>query len=95
MAKQTQQAKILGLLVAAKGGWVSAAELSKISLQYSARVNELRERFRIENRVERVGRTKHGYFRLVTGSTPAPQSRSADVQESELFPGEARHIDLG
>lgn len=86
-----QCTKILSLLVAARGGEVSAVEFSKISLQYGARLKELRQMgFRIVNRVEVSGRTRHGFFRLVTGTAPKPQPQSADVL---LFPREARHFD--
>ena len=93
MAKHTQQAKILSLLVAACGGWVSAVELSKISLQYSARVKELRKQgFQIKNRVEVVGRTKHGYFRLISEPVLGSEPLFAGAR---LFPQQARHRDDG
>jgi hypothetical protein len=91
VVEHTQREKILSLLVAARGGEVSAVELSKISLQYGARLKELRQMgLRIINRVEVSGRTRHGFFRLVTGTTPTPQLQSAYVG---LFPREARHFD--
>jgi hypothetical protein len=61
-----QQQKILHLLLDAHGRWVPAPALAAISLQYSARVRELRlDGCNIENRVVR-GRdgAKHGYFRI-------------------------------
>ena len=97
MSTSTQPGKILALLTAAKGREVSAVELSKISLQYSARINELRKQgLRIENRVERVGRTKHGYFRLAIGPVSAPQAtpcRFINNENLTLFAQDARHFD--
>jgi hypothetical protein len=97
----TQCGKLLALLDAAKGRWVSAVELSKISLEYSARIQELRKHdLRIENRVERIGRIKHGYFRLVTKAPPKPAQSTAVTpppDADELFPNvaPAAHLDLG
>ena len=48
-----QRSKILELLIAARGAWVPSIELAQISLQYSARVAELREHHVIENKLER------------------------------------------
>lgn len=76
--KQTQREKILSLLILANGGEVSSVELSKISLQYGARLKELRQQgFRIVNRLEVSGRTRHGFFRLVTGTAPRFLSQPA------------------
>ena len=64
---QSQERRILAALLAANGAWVSALDLAKISLQYSARIHHLRWRgaWGIENKIEHTadGR-KRGYFRI-------------------------------
>jgi hypothetical protein len=63
--KQTQCARILELL--SSGREISALELSAVSLQYCARISELREAgCVISNRVQilRDG-TRHGFYKLV------------------------------
>ena len=63
--KQTQSGRILELL--SSGREVSALELSSVSLQYCARISELRESgCVISNRVQilRDG-TRHGFYKLV------------------------------
>jgi len=63
--RKSQRDRILELLIRACGAEVPAPELARISLQYSARVKELRELgFRIINRVEVSNGSKHGFFRL-------------------------------
>jgi hypothetical protein len=61
----SQENRILAIL-RERGGWVSAVELSGISLQYCARIAGLRKRgFAIENRLqvsESGGR--RGFYRL-------------------------------
>jgi hypothetical protein len=63
---QSQEAKIAALLrERGADGWVSAVELSAISLQYCRAVNGLRKGgLVIENRVEMHGRTRHGFYRI-------------------------------
>jgi hypothetical protein len=64
---KSQERKILDALLAANGAWVSALDLSKISLQYSARIHSIRKTlgFDVENRVERtLDGGKRGYFRI-------------------------------
>jgi hypothetical protein len=63
--KQTQCARVLELL--SSGREISALELSSISLQYAARVCELRKSgATIANRVEvKADGTRHGFYRLV------------------------------
>lgn len=67
--KQTQCARILELLSSKVE--VSAFELSSISLQYAARVCELRKTgAAIANRVEVTSDgTRHGFYRLVRSHT--------------------------
>lgn len=66
----TQREQILQLLQAANGGEVPSPQLALISLQYSARIHELRQLgWVIANRTQYVNGQRHGYFRLV--SAPA------------------------
>jgi hypothetical protein len=65
-----QTARILRRLIATDG-WVPAPELSRESLQYCARVHELRAvGFVIENRIERRAGIVHGFYRLKRGVGP-------------------------
>lgn len=68
----TQRSRILQLLLAANGAEVPAPELAGIALQYASRVHELREEgWPIRNRVEMVGKAKHGFFSLHQAAVPA------------------------
>src|SRR5579872_5399434 len=82
--KQTQCARVLELL--SSKSEVSALELSSISLQYAARVCELRKTgATIANRVEvKADGTRHGYYRLVCHS-PIPR-RIVDPAEPQHKP---------
>lgn len=63
--RKNQRQRILDLLIAACGREVPSPELAKVSLQYCARISELREAgFIIISRVEAHGGAKHGFFRL-------------------------------
>lgn len=63
---RSQERRILDALLAANGAWVSALDLSKISLQYCARIHSIRKTlgFDVDNRVERTRSGKRGYFRI-------------------------------
>jgi hypothetical protein len=103
-ARKNQRQQILDKLIAA-GTWVSALELAAISLQYSARVRELRlDGYAIENRVKIAGGRKVGEFRLRSWvtvengalvSTPArtasPAQRTGEREDETpmLFPRDA------
>lgn len=66
--RKNHRQRILDLLLAAHGQEVPSVTLSRISLQYGARVKELRELgFRITNRTGRRAGQVHGYFRLEAG----------------------------
>ena len=69
LGEDTQCAKILRALHAARGGWVSVWDLHKASnaLAVHSRIDDLRHDFGffIENKTERVGRVKHSWYRLV------------------------------
>jgi hypothetical protein len=63
--RKNQRQRILELLIAACGGEVPSPELARVSLQYCARISELREAgFVIISRVEVHDGVKHGFFRL-------------------------------
>jgi hypothetical protein len=63
--RKNQRQLIAELLIAAKGKEVPSPELARISLQYCARISELREAgFVIISRVEVQNGMKHGFFRL-------------------------------
>jgi len=63
--RKNQRQRILELLIAACGGEVPSPELARVSLQYCARISELREAgFIIISRVEVHDGLKHGFFRL-------------------------------
>jgi hypothetical protein len=63
--RKNQRQRILDLLIAAHGQEVPSVALSHISLQYGARVKELRSLgFRIPNRTERHAGKVYGYFHL-------------------------------
>ena len=63
--RKNHRQRILELLIAARGGEVPSSELAEVSLQYNARVSELREAgFVIISRVEVRDGVKRGFFRL-------------------------------
>jgi hypothetical protein len=93
--RRTQSARLLELL--SSGREVSALELSSVSLQYCARISELREAgCVISNRVQmqRDG-TRHGFYKLVChrpiverpGKRTEPQQRKPpNSAPGSLFP---------
>lgn len=84
--RTTQEAKILEILVRARGGWVAAPELARVALQYSRAIYSLRKLgLTIRNRVE-IGThgVRHGFFRLIGGipakmQAPAPKLPRPDA----------------
>jgi hypothetical protein len=83
--RQSQRAKILGALIAAGGGEVPSIELSRISLQYNARLLELRRLgFRIVSRTERGPGAIQGFFHLERGAGVRAEPRSPHQQELAL-----------
>lgn len=66
-SRKTQRQQILEVLIATEGEVPSVA-LSRISLQYNARVKELRQLgFHITSRVERQSGQVHGFLQLHRG----------------------------
>lgn len=94
--RPTQSARILALLESKPE--VSAVELSTISLQYCARIAELREAgYSITNRITTTpGGVRHGYYRLA--QRPAfhltPSQPFKTTEADSLFT-EPTHLDLG
>ena len=94
--KQTQCARILELL--SSGREISALELSAVSLQYCARLAELRKAgYSITNRLAAApGGVRHGYYRLA--QRPAfrltPSQPFKTTEADSLFT-EPTHLDLG
>jgi len=93
--RKNQRSQILEVLLAARGGEVPSPDLARISLQYNARILELREMgLRIISRTERRDGKTYGYFHLEMGApaaTPAKQEVPAGMNCStpSLF-GELR-----
>jgi hypothetical protein len=88
----TQRSRILALLTAARGGWVSLPEILQLGIaQYNSRFLDLRRLgFCIENRRA----AQQSFFRLVQASR-APAIDTAAPTDS-LFPDMTeRHCDLG
>ena len=81
----TQRLRILNLLLSAPGQFVPAVELSKISLQYNARLLELRRLgYEIKSKTQRVrvgarSVVVHSWFCLLTEN----QSRAFAIGRSE------------
>lgn len=64
----SQEDKILALLMDARGGWVPAPALAKVCLQYCRAISALRRDGKIIfNRVEQHGKVRHGFYRLECG----------------------------
>jgi hypothetical protein len=87
--RANQCSKILGLLIAARGSWVSLLDIKECGAQYNARIYELRRLgFGIENRIGETDGVRRSWFRLT--STPSPvnesQSNSAAPAKEISFP---------
>jgi len=87
-SSRTQRARILNLLLAARGAWVPLPEISALAAQYNARVFEARRLgFAIENRTEERDGVRLSWFRLVANpaqvasstTPPAPGRASQTV----------------
>jgi hypothetical protein len=86
----SQEARILRLLREAPGdGWVSALELSTVSLQYCARICCLRKAgTEIENKLEVENGRRRGFYRLrrvaeqVALISEMPMQRWRDPEEA-------------
>ena len=91
---KNQRAKILSLLVGARGGWVPLPEIARCAAQYNARVFELRRLgLRIENRTEAVEGVRHSWFRIRLDNRPQAKPAAVTTPTQSRFPFEARHKD--
>ena len=86
LSDKSQEGKILRLLRERKD-WVSALELSRISLQYCRAIRGLRIRgYQIGNFVETVGGVRRGYYRLdADPQAPQPADALAAWERRELL----------
>ena len=83
--RQSQRARILAILIAAGDAEVPSVELSHVSLQYGARLKELRSLgFRIVSRTERHGGMVKGFFHLERGAFVRAEPKSPHQQELAL-----------
>ena len=75
-SRASQRERILELLSAARGKWVSLPKITECAAQYNARIFELRRLgYRITNRTREVDGERHSWFRL--------ESSPADVSPEE------------
>jgi hypothetical protein len=73
LIRDTSQEARIERLLRERGDWVSAVELSGISLQYCRAVAALRKRgLQIENRIEMHGKTRHGFYRIARPIVQVP-----------------------
>ena len=73
LTSKSQRQQILDLLFGACGQELPSIVLARISLQYGARVKELRGLgFRIHNRTERRAGKVNGYFRMESAHGEQP-----------------------
>jgi hypothetical protein len=88
--RKTQRQQVLDSLLAADDGEVSSVVLSRISLQYNARIKELRSLgFRIVSRTERKSGNVYGFFRLQRGmnaETSRATLRASDYPRVRALP---------
>jgi hypothetical protein len=100
---KTQRARVLRLLIDAKGSWVPLPEILALGCaQFGARIFELRRlNFNIENKIERDDSgVVHSWYRLVSSpTTPAPEPLKEKiaakddggvVEESRTTPRDSR-----
>jgi hypothetical protein len=93
---KNQRQRILDLLLSVHGGEVPSMALSRISLQYGARVKELRGMgFRISNRTERRGGKVYGYFSLGRAPAPGPNPSNPEMRDGTLPAGPSVFPEFG
>ena len=92
---RSHEDRILWQLQAAFPSWVPALTLSRISLQYNARVFGLRRKgWQIESRVQVVNGVRHGSFRLARpGSFPNPRPKASHSPKVKNKTTEAPHVE--
>jgi hypothetical protein len=83
---KTQRAKILRLLLEAKGRELPAFGMARLALQYSARIHELRKLgFDIQNRSETVKGQRRSWFRLAMTPVSTQRDNQRTVSQAGLF----------
>ena len=81
---RTQRARILRLLVEARGGWVPSPAIAECAQQYNARLFELRRLgFEILNRNEEREGVRHSSFRLVSSPAQAISPSTSPAVERD------------
>jgi hypothetical protein len=83
-SSSSQRARILRLLIEARGGWVPSPAIAECAQQYNARLFELRRlNFRIENRVAEQNGTRLSSFRLVSSPAQAISPSTSPAAERD------------
>jgi len=81
--RANQRSRILGLLIAARGDWVSLLSIKAEACQYNARILELRRLgFQIENKIRDIDGARMSWFRIEPAVTTAPSELSASLSEA-------------
>jgi hypothetical protein len=84
---KTQRARILRLLIEARGAWVPLPEIMACAAQYNARILELRRAgFNIPKpRIETVNGQKHTWYRLLPSPAATPVSSFSAAKQSKSW----------
>jgi hypothetical protein len=93
--RKTQQARILRLLLDARGQWVGLPQILDLHIsQFGARIFSLRRSgFVIENKTERdESGVIHSYYRLV--ASPAPAAPAPKPEPAKPLPAATTLFDL-
>jgi hypothetical protein len=78
-SSSSQRARILRLLIEARGREVPLPEIAACACQYGARIFSLRKMgFVIENRTQEIDGVRHSFFRLVSSPTQASPATHAE-----------------
>lgn len=86
----TQRGRILGLLIAARGGWISLPQILELKIsQFGARILELRRSgLKIENRTETIDGQRHSWYRLCTGTGQLSPRKSVPTEANHSLFGD-------
>ena len=88
--RKTQRARILRVLIEARGAWVPLPEIMACAAQYNARIFELRSRgIVIENRTKKAAGVRNSWFRIVSSLTPRAVE-SEDAKPKSTWDGRRR-----
>jgi hypothetical protein len=78
--RKTQRARILRVLIEARGAWVPLPEIMACAAQYNARIFELRRLgIAIENRTKEAAGVRHSWFRIAN----SPVSQAVESEEAK------------